>query len=113
MDTSDLTRKIPKPPYPIEWFGPQALPTPPMVMGMYRNMRDNERFNFHKDNPDYFKQGGEGHDYLDICDRIKNENSRNLKYLQEELDGITNAIIDKKQVSDMIALYKSTNAPTN
>lgn len=67
-------------------LAPQVYPDCPMALKLYRNMGKNEKMNFIKDNPDYFRTGNEGSDYLDICDRIMCENTRNLVYLLEERD---------------------------
>lgn len=111
MDTSALTRTIPKPPYPVEWFAPQYIPTPSFTVALYLKMDKNDKYNFIKSNPHFFALSGEGYEYLDIRDRIRNENKRNLNYLYDELNGITDTILDKEAVRAMIEQYKALAVP--
>ena len=71
---------------PLNFFKPQKFPEPPRALAHYRTLSSREKDIFHKDNPEYFKGGNEGGDYLDECEGIMAQNTRNLVALLEYRD---------------------------
>jgi hypothetical protein len=71
--------------YSIDFFQPKEFSEVPLPLELYRKLEPGAKEEFMKKNPDYFRnsQGGE---YLDECEGIKAENTRNLVFLLDARD---------------------------